>query len=453
MTRAFHIAIAILLLAPFAVQADDWPMFGGRPDRNRVAGDKGLPVVPDAATVKWSADIGSQTYGNPTISNGRVYIGTNNAVPRDPAVKGDRGVLMCFSAADGKFLWQTAHEKLPGKEADDWPETGLSSSACVADDLVYYVSNRAELVCVSAKDGKREWLLDMKKDFGVNPLHASVSSPLVAGDLVFVCTGNSVDHKTHEVKNPGAPSFLAADRKTGKVVWKDASPGKNIVGGAWGSPAYGVVDGRAQIVFPGADGWLYSFDPPSGKMLWKFNCKSYEKPPAPGDEPTHFQLPATPVIAGHAVLIPVGVDVDTNDKGCFWAIDARKSGDITKDGALWRIDGDKFGLSIAGPTVADGLVYAIEMAGFLNCIELETGKLVWRHDLLCSLWGGPLVADGKIYLKTGDAEIVTFQAGREKKELGRTDKFKDLDTGSIVVANGTLYFTGKKKLYAVGGSK
>ncbi|HZE95739.1 MAG TPA: PQQ-binding-like beta-propeller repeat protein, partial [Planctomycetota bacterium] len=395
MKRAFRIVIGILVLSPLAARGDDWPMFGGRPDRNRVSSERGLPAVPDATKLRWSAEIGSQTYGNPTVSGGRVYIGTNNSAPRDPAVKGDRGVLMCFSAEDGKFLWQKAHEKLPGKEADDWPETGLSSTACVAEDRVYYVSNRAELVCVAAQDGKTLWILDMKKDLGVSPLHASVSSPLVVGDLVFVGTGNSIDHKTHKVTNPKAPSFIAVDRKTGKPVWQDNSPGDHIVGGAWGSPAYSVVDGRAQIVFPGGDGWLYSFDPPTGKPLWKFNCKSHEKPLAAGEDPTPIQLPATPVFAGHRVIIPVGVDVDTNDKGCLWAIDARKSGDITKDGALWRIEGDAFGLSIAGPTVQDGLAYAVEMAGYLDCIEVETGKTVWRHDLLATLWGGPLVADGK----------------------------------------------------------
>jgi len=312
-----------------------------------------------------------------------------------------------------------AHEKLPGKEADDWPETGLSSTACVAEDRVYYVSNRAELVCVAAQDGKTLWILDMKKDLGVSPLHASVSSPLVVGDLVFVGTGNSIDHKTHKVTNPKAPSFIAVDRKTGKPVWQDNSPGDHIVGGAWGSPAYSVVDGRAQIVFPGGDGWLYSFDPPTGKPLWKFNCKSHEKPLAAGEDPTPIQLPATPVFAGHRVIIPVGVDVDTNDKGCLWAIDARKSGDITKDGALWRIEGDAFGLSIAGPTVQDGLAYAVEMAGYLDCIEVETGKTVWRHDLLATLWGGPLVADGKIYLKTATAKSWSSRRGGRRSSWGR----------------------------------
>ena len=459
MNLAFRSLIALLVLSPVSLKADDWPMYGGHPDRNRVAGEKGLPTAFGPEQARWVADIGDQTYGNPTISGGRVFIGTNNSKPRDPAVTGDRGVLMCFSAEDGKFLWQALHEKLPGKEAEDWPMTGLCSTACVSGELVYYVSNRAELVCRAVQDGKLVWLLDMKKDLGVQPFQASASSPLVVGDLLFAGTGNSLDAKTDKVKNPQAPSFIAVDRKSGKLVWKDNSPGNKIVFGGWGSPAYSTVDGRAQVVFPGADGWLYSFDPPTGKLLWKFNCKSHETPVAAGESPSKIQLPATPVFAGPRVLIPVGIDVDSNDKGCLWAVDARKNGDVTSSAELWRVPGDAFGISFSSVAVQDGLVYAVEQQGFLNCVDLETGKVVWRHDFLASLHGPPLVADGKLYVLNGDGEIIVLQAGREKKILAKNEKFDRLNSGAVVVANGSLYFTGASKttgvgkLYAVAGGK
>ena len=46
----------------------DWPMWGGTPDRNMVSSMKGLPTQWDIKTkknVKWVADLGSQSYGNP----------------------------------------------------------------------------------------------------------------------------------------------------------------------------------------------------------------------------------------------------------------------------------------------------------------------------------------------------------------------------------------------------
>jgi hypothetical protein len=80
----------------------DWPMWGGTPDRNMVSNMKGLPVEWDLKTkknVKWMAELGSQSYGNPVVAGGRVCVGTNNEGLRDPKQPGDRGVLMAFREA------------------------------------------------------------------------------------------------------------------------------------------------------------------------------------------------------------------------------------------------------------------------------------------------------------------------------------------------------------------
>lgn len=61
--------------------------------------------VEDREASIWRADIGSMS-GTPAVHCGRVLIGTNNWKPRDPRIQGDRGVLMCFDAASGEFLWR-----------------------------------------------------------------------------------------------------------------------------------------------------------------------------------------------------------------------------------------------------------------------------------------------------------------------------------------------------------
>src|SRR6266487_6915297 len=72
-------------LLPTASASDpgsgDWPMWGGTPDRNMVSNMKGLPTSWDIKTkkkVKWVAELGSQSYGNPVVAGGMVFVGTNN---------------------------------------------------------------------------------------------------------------------------------------------------------------------------------------------------------------------------------------------------------------------------------------------------------------------------------------------------------------------------------------
>lgn len=462
MKLAFRTVIGVLLLASPALHADDWPMLGGRPDRNLVSAEKGLPATwgddKDRKNVKWMMPLGSGGYGTPAIAGGRVVVGTTNEFPKkenpyDPAVKGDKGILLCFSEADGKLLWQAVHDKLETGDAEDATGIGICSTPAIVGDRVYYVSNRAELVCRAANDGKVVWSIDLRKQLGVSPHQGSASSPVVVGDLVFVHTGHGSDYKKNKVLNPKAPSFIAVDRSSGKIVWQDSSPGDKIIAGQWSSPAYAVVDGRAQVLFAGGDGWLYSFDPPSGKPLWKFNCKAHEKVDAEGKTETGNYMTATPVVVGHRVILCNGTDTDGNGPGAIRAIDARKSGDVTATAELWKIAGDEYGVSISTVAVHDGLVYCIEQAGFVECLELETGKRLWKHDALSGIWGSPLLADGKLYVRNGDGETLVFQAGREKKLLAKNGGLSDVANGSVVAANGVLFLAGGKKLYAIAESK
>jgi outer membrane protein assembly factor BamB len=323
----------------------------------------------------------------------------------------------------------------------------------VVDERVYYVSNRAELVCLKAQDGARIWALDLRETFGISPNQASASSPLVAGDLVFIVTGQGANHKTGVVKNPQAPSFIAVNRVTGKVAWQDNSPGAKIITGQWGSPGYGVVAGQPQIAFPGGDGWLYSFEPTTGKLLWKFNCKAHEKT-APGGEPeTQFSLVSAPVFAGDRVYIAIGEPEAGTGPGALRCIDAKQRGDVTKTAELWRIDGKDFNDSLSTVAVHEGLVYAADSPGFLSCLEASTGKRLWSHDHLANIWGSPLVVDGKVFLQTGEGVVHIFQAGREKKLLTKNSTLEDVAHGTPVVANGVLYITGQGKLYAIAAAK
>ena len=53
----------------------DWPMWGGTPSRNMVSPMKGLPTSGTSRSgknVKWVAELGSQSYGNPVVGGGVV---------------------------------------------------------------------------------------------------------------------------------------------------------------------------------------------------------------------------------------------------------------------------------------------------------------------------------------------------------------------------------------------
>ncbi len=120
------VTIAVSLIGvPLSAPAADWPQWGCVNSRNMISQEKGLPdsfeadkdlassqgdYSEKARNIKWVARLGSFTYGNPTVADGRVYVGTDVRTLRgDPRFKLTRGGLIrCLDEASGELLWQLA---------------------------------------------------------------------------------------------------------------------------------------------------------------------------------------------------------------------------------------------------------------------------------------------------------------------------------------------------------
>ncbi len=450
----------------------DWPTWGGSPDRNFVSSETGIPARWDlkkGTNIKWKSKLGSQTYGNPVIANGRVFIGSNNNGHLRPQIKGDKGVVVCLDEKTGKFLWQATHDKLPTGQVNDWPEQGICSSPAVVGDRMFYVSNRCELVCADVEgfldgendgpykdekykekeDGDFIWILDMFEELDAFPHNLATCSPVVAEDLVFVNTSNGVDEGHLNLPAPDAPSFLAVNMKTGELVWESNLPGDKVLHGQWSSPAYGVMGGKAQVLFAGGDGWLYSFEPKTGKLIWKFDLNPKDAKWVLGGRGTRNNIIATPVIYDDKVFLCVGQDPEHGDGiGHFYCIDGTKTGDVTESGRIWHFGNDDFHRSMSTCAIADGLVYAADLRGFLYCLDLKTGKPHWKHDTYAAIWSSPTVIDKHVYLGTEDGEVLVFQHAKEKKLVATMDMGNSVYT-TPVAANGALFITNRNMAFAI----
>lgn len=490
----------------------DWSMWGGSPSRNMVNTSTGINLdfepaedPADGKNVLWTAPLGSQTYGNPIVAGGKVFVGTNNGGELREKHKGDRGCVVCFDEKDGKFLWQLTREKLPQGRVNDWPEQGICSTPVIENGLMYVATNRCELMCIDVEgfhDGENNgpykdevdteeldadivWSLDMIEDLGVFPHNLATSSPVIHGDLILLVTSNGVDEAHLEVPSPRAPCFIAVNKKTGELVWEDNSPAvdskapapfDNILHGQWGSPAVGEIDGKAQVFMPGGDGVLYSYDVATGELLWWFDLNPKDSVWELGGRGTRNAIISTPVFVDNSVLLAVGQDPEHGEGvGHLYRIDATKKGDVSPqiaDGDAWKdnpnsakiwevggvddeegtITGEKNGLlfrrTISTVAVADGLVYAPDLSGFLHCIDFKTGEKKWVFDTFAAVWGSPMVVDGHVLMGDEDGEMVILKAGDKLVEL-ETKTFNSSIYSTPTIANGTMFVSDRSRLYAI----
>ncbi len=473
-----------------------WPMWGGTPSRNMVSPFKGVNLDFDLQkksdnNVLWTAQLGSQTYGNPVVSGDKVWVGTNNGAEYRPKHKGDRGVLICFDTKTGNFLWQLTREKLPTGRVNDWPLQGICSTPFVEGDRMWLVTNRAELMCLDTEgfmDGENDgsvkdevdsevkdadivWSLDMIDELGVFPHNLATSSPVVVGDNVYIVTSNGVDEAHLEIPSIRAPSFLCVNKKTGEIVWEKNDPFDKILHGQWASPAVGNVNGQNQIYFPGGDGWLYAFDE-SGNLIWKFDLNPKETKWELGGAGTRNNIIATPVFYDNSVLLAVGQDPEHGEGiGHLWRIDATKKGDVSSElgeigqkgmpnensAMIWHYGGvdDKgeevFRRTMSTVSVSGGRVYEADLSGFVHCIDLKTGKRIWVHDLLSGVWGSTMVVDGSVLIGNEDGKLTVLNAGADEAKVVK--EFDTVNYSSIystpTIVDGVIYLSDRNRLYAI----
>jgi outer membrane protein assembly factor BamB len=520
--------LAALVFAS-ALPARDWPQWAGTPSKNMVSDERGLPdsfvpgerdsqagqIIPSTArNVKWGVRIGATTYGSPTVTGGKVFIAT---------CENGKGFFKCLDASNGKLLWQytAPHRKVPAKIDGEWkymfgritPGLGICSTAAVDGDRAYFVNHRCEVVCLDVngapegsetpavventatnqppgppvRGAKRVWIYDMWEDSGVRPADACNGSPLIDGDLVYVCTSNGTDRDAdiayaddRKTPAPEAPNLIVLEKKTGRLVARDDAReiGPRLMHGEWSSPSMATVNGRKLIFLGGGDGVCYAFEALSSvpekpvrlKTAWSFDCNPPEYKSFGGlSWAAHYSLGdkrlkqslnkknessfvgmseiiATPVPYKNRVYVAIGRDPEHGrGRGALWCIDATKTGDITKTGKIWGYQGLDRTLSTV--SIADGLLYIADVAGRVHCLDAETGQVIWVHETEAGLWSSTLVADGKIYLPSVK-HFWVLAAGREKKVLSQINLGAAM-WAAPVIADGVLYVASRNYLWAV----
>jgi len=127
-------------------------------------------------------------------------------------------------------------------------------------------------------------------------------------------------------------------------------------------------------------------------------------------------------------------------------LDAAGTGDITTNGLVWSYPLQKHVLST--PAIYRSLAFIADCGRMFHCVDTETGKPCWTHELKGEVWASPLVADGKVYLGTRSGSFYVFAAAREKKVLA-TITFDRPISATATAANGRLYVATMERLYAL----
>jgi outer membrane protein assembly factor BamB len=333
----------------------DWPRFLG-PTGTSVSTEKGfVPWPKEGPRIVYDLKLG-EGYGMPVISRGRLFVFDRVR---------NQARLRCFKSETGTPLWTFTY---PTNYRDQYNYNGGPRCSPVVDgERIYIYGPEGMLHCVRVADGKALWKVDTVADFGVIQNFFGVgSTPVIEGNLLLTVVGGSpqgsdkVDN-FRDLKGDGS-AVVAFDKYTGKVRYKVSD---ELAG--YASPVLATL-GERRWCFVFARGGLIGMNPANGKIDFHFPWRA---------DTLECVNASNPVVVGKRVFIsetygPGSALLEVRPGGykVVWS-DARKGRDKSMQ-CHWNtpihVDGYLYGCSGRHASNAE-----------LRCIELATGKVMWRE--------------------------------------------------------------------------
>jgi outer membrane protein assembly factor BamB len=424
----------------------DWPYWRG-PEGNSISRETGLPdtINPnggEGSNLAWKRDdLGARS--TPVVLNGKIYY----LARHNPATPRECEKIVCLDAETGKTIWESIHNVW----SSDVPDTRVGWSSVVGDPAtgnVYSMGANGLFQCLDGETGKIIWQIPLHEQFGVLTTYGGrTNSPVVFEDLVIL---GSVIIGWGDMAQP-AHRIIAFDKKSGEVVWFISTrlrPEDTI----YNSPTIATVKGQKLLITGAGDGYVYAFQPRTGKKVWEY-------------EFSRRGLNLSPTVDGEVVYMGHSEENRKSDTdpalqrivGAVAAIDATQEGNVTEKGEIWKTleiaDGKSSILKVKDDKLGDRL-YCPDDSGKLFILDAKTGEQIGPKVGLGTInFGAPVYADGKIYHceKNGRWYILTpNENGVERPARGKTmGNFPAGDEcwASPVISHGRLYILTTGALY------
>ena len=412
-----------------ALQAN-WPQWRGPHFNGSASGVRDLPIKWTATeNVLWRTKTPSWSAATPIVWNDTVFITSAEEGFKQIGGAGsetpDKIFLIAVNRKDGSIRWRNEIDR--GNQL--FRKQNSASPSPITDGKTVWIMTGNGKFAAYSMDGKQLWMRDIQKDYGKFGLnHGYASTPLLHGDRLYV-------QVLHGMKTDDPSYVFAADKNTGKTIWKVDRPtdAKMESPDNYATPQIATVSGKPQLVISGAD-YVTGHDINSGKELWRIGGFN------PTDNSFNRTIASSVVIGGNVFT--------TSTRGRpFIGFRAGGSGDITGKNELWK---NNLGSDVPTPTTDGKYIYVLNDIGIINCIEAETGKVVYEGQRIerGTYSSSPLLADGKLYCINEEGTTTVLKAGPAFEVLG-VNKLDSHTLASPVAVDNQIFIRTADALYCI----
>ncbi len=408
------ITIATLAWLGPLTAADAWPQMRG-PTAQGIADAKGLPLTwSEQEHIAWKTPITGTGWSSPVVAAGAVYL--TSALDDGRSLHAYR-----IDLASGKIAWDVEvfhNDVVPAKHARN---SHASPTPVVHGDRLYVHFGTMGTACLAIADGKTLWA---NRGLTVDHAVGAGGSPVLYRDqLLLTCDGIDAQYG------------VALDTRTGAVAWRqDRSATARLAKVSaesrkcFSTPLIMTIDGKDQAITSGAER-LYAQDPLTGKELWFVDFTGYSNA-------------TMPVSDGRMLILNTAFNTSQ-----VWGIRlGGASGDATASHVAWKV---KFpSLSQPSPILVDGRVHIVNDSGILLCLDVATGKEIYKERIGADFAASPVLADGRIYFFDARGKATVVQPGATFTVLA-TNTLDEGCMASPAVVDKALIVRTKTHLYRI----
>jgi len=400
--------------------AGDWPSFRG-PVGLGVTSDTGFPTSwSDDENVRWKIKLPNRGNESPVVAAGLVFV-------TSATDDGSERRLHCFDRTDGSEKWTREVSFEAGEKTHQTNPFGAATPAIIGNKVVVWHGS-AGLFCYDLA-GVQQW---SAKPGAVTHIWGYGSSPVIHDGKVLLNFGPGV-----------AQAVLAYDLETGNEVWSHKEPGGTDdrggrMSGSWSTPVIAEVGGESQIICS-LPTRVVSLNPKDGSVVW--SCD--------GLIGKNGNLVYTSPLISKGIGVAMG---GYTGPAIGFRLDGK--GDVTATHRLWHDDAKQPQRISSGVIVGDHIFMANAGPGILQCLELTTGKEVWKdRGPGANSWGQMCFADGRLYVTNQKSQTVVFAPNAEKYEQLAANSLDGSSNSTPAFSDGDIFLRTSKSLYCVSVKK
>ncbi|MGE3312040.1 MAG: PQQ-binding-like beta-propeller repeat protein [Limisphaerales bacterium] len=397
-----------LLLARGGAWGADWPSWRG-PDQNGVSRETNAPLQwSRTQNVRWIHRLREPGNSTPIVLGDTVFLTQSLGIQRS---------LLAINRRSGRARWAVGEESRTN-ERTERSNPYCSPSPVTDGERVFCWFGSVGLVAYGL-DGRKLWHADLgpqRHQFGYG------ASPILHENKVILSFG------------PGVQEFVVAlDARTGRELWRVSGPepGRDDTYGTWSTPFVTEVGGKPQVLVALRD-YFAGLDPITGTEIWRSRGLG-------------LQAKSSPIADGRIAVISGDL------RGAEIAVRLGGKGDVTETHRLWKENPPR--RRVATGVIVDGRAYGAQASGLIDCIDLESGDIVWAERMSGAgangaIWASPILVGDRLYFHNQGGDTAIIAASPRFRQLA-VNSIGEPGNASPVVAYGDLFLRTHVALWCI----